>query len=123
MDSLVNVEFQYLYRDAGNFKNFGSVIFANRGGIDVASVEEAIRSAIFENQFDAASLKVPELFFKEFPYDPELDHPLHEFACLIATDGRVTDAHRRDIADIPSQIGRIIWDDPLKPLGGSLHQS
>jgi len=115
MGSLVNVEFQYLYRDAGNFKNFGSVIFGNRSGASIASVEEAIRSKTFENLFDAASLQLPELFFKEFPYDPELDHPLHEFAGLVATDGKVNDACSRDIADIPSQIGRITWDDPFGP--------
>jgi len=40
----MNIIFEYLYRDAGNNKNFGSVIFSNHKGLSVEEIGAKIRA-------------------------------------------------------------------------------
>ncbi len=55
--------------------------------------------------FEAAQVRVPEVFFKEFPYDPELDWPMHEYFGVSKSDRPVTDPERRDILDLILALG------------------
>jgi hypothetical protein len=85
----------------GNFKNYGELVFGNR----LNSNPEEIRKQIFhflgsDNIFKASELRIPDLFFKNFPYDPELDHEMHEFFDVSETELPTDDAIRRDIADL-----------------------
>jgi hypothetical protein len=71
----MNVEFGYRYRDYGNFKRYGSVVFGNLSGLSLEEIRRRMLGSVEEPQpFDPAQLRVPELFFKDFPFDPDLDH-------------------------------------------------
>lgn len=63
----MNVRFEYLYRDAGNFKNWGEVVFANPRNICAdhvaAMAEKALR--IDNLYFVASEVNVPDLHFAE----------------------------------------------------------
>jgi hypothetical protein len=85
----------------GNFKNYGEVVFGNR----LSRNPEEIREQIFrflgsDYIFKASDLRIPDLFFKNFPYDPELDHEMHEFFEVSETELPASDAIQRDVADL-----------------------
>ena len=61
----MNIEFEYLYRDCGNFKNFGKVVFTNKRSLSAKRIHEKVLSAaIPELFFRASDLALPDLFFK-----------------------------------------------------------
>ncbi|MBC3862502.1 hypothetical protein H8K32_10360 [Undibacterium jejuense] len=67
-----------MYRDAGNFKNFGEAYFENPHDLSLESLTEKIKSNLLDDLFfDAYAVGLPELFFED--YDDELDHDWHEF--------------------------------------------
>ncbi len=97
----MNIEFRYMYRDMGNFKNYGEVVFGNRLNFN----PEEIRKQIFrflgsDHIIKASDLRIPDLYFKNFPYDPELDHEMHEFFEVSESELPASDAIQRDIADL-----------------------
>jgi hypothetical protein len=80
-----DIKFNYLYRDAGNYKIFGSVIFTNIGSKSIGSIELAIREKLIDNEyFIPEKWNIPRLSFGD--YSPELDHDYHEFESLEETD-------------------------------------
>ena len=94
--------FQYLYRDASNFKNGGAVTFANPNGTPVAELEARLKAALEDRMFFVADqVGIPEVFLwaPDADYDrddppPDLeagqyvlnedDHSWHEFSSLEA---------------------------------------
>jgi len=85
-----NIKFNYLYRDAGNYKLFGSVIFTNIGSKSIQSIELAIRANLIDNEyFIPEKWKIPRLSFGD--YSPELDHDYHEFESLEETKDSPTE--------------------------------
>lgn len=101
----MNVEFSYRYRDFGNFKKYGSVVFGNRGGIPAEEIDQALlRLTGNEQVFVASELSIPEMFFTEFPYSPKLDWEMHEYCGVSETDAQVDDAEGRDIEDLLVQL-------------------
>ncbi|MGH9590076.1 MAG: hypothetical protein ACRD25_06755 [Terracidiphilus sp.] len=101
----MNVEFSYRYRDFGNFKRYGSVVFGNRGGISTTEIDQAVLRIIGNEQIFAASeLAIPEMYFTEFPYSPRLDWEIHEYCGVSDTDTRINDAEGRDIQDLITQL-------------------
>ena len=76
-----NIQFNYLYRDGGNYKKYGFVIFANPDNVGVAELETLIRSKlIYAEWFYVDQWKVPDLHFGT--WDNELDHTFHEFESI-----------------------------------------
>jgi hypothetical protein len=72
-----NIKFNYLYRDAGNYKQFGCVIFANPNNLTVDLIKSEIYSKLIDGEFFIASeLNIPSLFFEN---TNDLDHIWHEF--------------------------------------------
>ena len=72
------ISFNYLYRDYGNFKRFGSVLFSNPNQRTLAEIDTAIRTCLWDDSiFYAHIWKVPHLFFPE--NNAELDHAFHEY--------------------------------------------
>jgi hypothetical protein len=101
----MNIELEYIYRDSGNFKNFGKVVFANKRSLTAKEIhEEVLRAVMPEPFFRASDLGLPDLYFKDFPYDPELDHELHEYRRVSETKEPTNDAADRDITDLLSVI-------------------
>jgi hypothetical protein len=103
----MNIEFSYLYRDAGNFKNFGTVVFANKNQTSLEKLNEMIKQRLIDEMyFDAFNASVPSLFFDD--YDEELDHDWHEFENVKEVEMPANDSLQRDIttfikllADLP----------------------
>jgi hypothetical protein len=92
----MNVLFEYLYRDAGNYKNWGNVIFSNPQNESIEDLILRLRlHLIDETYFVAKKARVPDLHFND--YDEELDHGWHEFDSLECTSESPTDVAGRDI--------------------------
>ncbi|MHB0970001.1 MAG: hypothetical protein ACYC7A_17820 [Thermoanaerobaculia bacterium] len=90
----MNTRFEYLYRDAGNWKKWGCVVFA---GAPSAALDDRFRAACFMREFFiAAQVRLPELFFDEYPVNDD-DHCFHEFSSLGETTDDPNDEHRRTI--------------------------
>jgi hypothetical protein len=75
--------FEYMYRDAGNFKTMGRLLLS---GQDI-NAEAAIRTCLeWSNQFVAEQIGVPALceeHWKSVGEDPsDLDHAFHELLAL-----------------------------------------
>ncbi len=97
----MNIEFHYLYRDWGNFKNFGSLVFENRSRLAADEIRRRVESAVnCDRAFVASRLKVPDLFFRNIPYNPEFDHGFHEFFDALETERTPSDPANRDILDL-----------------------
>jgi len=94
----MNILLTYLYRDAGNYKQWGEVVFTNADGTDPAALEaEARRYLIDGHWFVAEDTGVPDLRPDE--WDDELDHDWHEFHSFAETEVPPDDVRNRDIAD------------------------
>lgn len=94
----MNVLLTYLYRDAGNYKYWGEVVFSNRDDTDPATLEaEAQRHLIDGNWFVAEDVGLPDL--RTDSWDEELDHDWHEFHSLSATSATADDPVGRDVQD------------------------
>lgn len=97
----MNMEFRYLYRDYGNWKNYGTVIFGNENGLDKESLQDRVMDLIGVDHFiDVLKLGLPPLYFSDFPYDPKLDHEEHEFCELAETNSPANDLANRDIVEL-----------------------
>ena len=72
-----NIKFNYLYRDAGNYKQFGNIILSNPNNISIDLVTDIIRKNLIDGEFfEAGKWGVPSLFFDTKNED---DHEWHEF--------------------------------------------
>ena len=100
----MNIELQYMYRDFGNFKNYGAVVFGNQSALPITVIDDELIRAFGEDRnFIATDLGLPDLFFKEFAHDPDLDWEMHEFCCVVPTKLPVNDMSKRDIRDLLSK--------------------
>jgi len=80
-----NIKFNYLYRDAGNYKLFGSLVFSNHDSLSLEYIELTIRENLIEGDyFVPEKWYVPRLSFEN--YSPEFDHDYHEFESIELTD-------------------------------------
>jgi hypothetical protein len=84
-DSNNNIKFEYLYRDAGNYKLYNSVIFSNKHMNNIDDIETKIRNKLIDGEFFIPEAwKIKRLGFEN--YDSESDHVYHEFIALTQTD-------------------------------------
>lgn len=101
----MNVEFEYRYRDYGNFKNYGRVVFSNRGDLTLPIIQQRIEDSLIDAEFfRSQDLRIPELSFREFPFDPDLDHTFHEFCAVSESNQPATDDLQRDISEFLQQL-------------------
>lgn len=91
----MNVRFEYLSRDAGNFKNWGEVVFANSRNLSADRVAAVVEKALHIDglYFVASELNVPDLHFAE--RNEKLDHDWHEVHAFLATDDAPNDPQAR----------------------------
>jgi hypothetical protein len=95
-----NLKFNYLYRDAGNYKNFGSVVFSNPHCFTIEKITDLINDNLIDNEFFYHDkFGVPPLFFNNQNTD---DITWHEFENLEFTDDKPTS--EISIADFLSNI-------------------
>lgn len=94
----MNVSIEYLYRDAGNNKIWGRVVFLNRTDSDVSALRAQIKDGLIEGEFFIAEdVCLPPLHFDR--YDEELDHGWHEFFSAEKVAAPSNDCLNRDIGD------------------------
>lgn len=111
---LSNVELEYLYRDASNYKFWNSIIFANPTAISLENAEERIRRSLDDQEvFIAHQIYVPDIF--PFPKGKltEDDHCYHEFVSVRFTKEAPNDTRGRSIAEFIEEIERVAqhgWD-------------
>lgn len=87
-----NLVVHYLYRDASNYKQHGSVVVANDTGIEPDALYDAIKAAfshldIFPDvvAFDPSVLGWPSLFFEDYDLDGD-DVVYHELGAIEKTN-------------------------------------
>ncbi len=94
----MNIKFEYLYRDAANYKNWGDVIFNNVSGSDINALESKLRGVLIDGEFFVVKdFDVPDLRFPE--HVDELDHDWHAFHALECTEEPPNDIRNRDILE------------------------
>lgn len=111
--------FEYMYRDAGNWKTVGTLLLT--GTPDDA--EATIRSSLeWANQFVAEQVGVPSLCQKHFEEVGEglsdLDHAYHEFVSL--REATLTDLSQPPVGSVSDLVERMRaaagrWDVALSP--------
>lgn len=80
-----NIQFNYLYRDSGNYKKYGFVIFANPDNIGLQEFEKIILHKLIDNQwFYANEWGLPELFLDWVDF--RIDPTWHEFESVEFSD-------------------------------------
>lgn len=104
----MNVELEYVYRDAGNYKNFGTVIFCNRKSYSIEWLEKEIEKWLIDREFFIAEqIKVPTLYFTDYAYSPALDHEWHQFLGIRLSEEKSNDTYNRDIDDMLHLLQRL----------------
>jgi hypothetical protein len=102
-----NVEFSYLYRDGGNYRRFGRVVFSNSEQIKSVAIQQALTEAFLEEGlFIADQIRVPQVFLfanGQLSFD---DHCYHEFDAVRATDEQPSDLHKRTISEFVAEVVR-----------------
>jgi hypothetical protein len=101
---LPNILFEYLYRDASNWKQYGQAVFTNTSGTPLADIEAQIRASLHDGEwFKAETVDLETQYLGD--HDTDDDHPWHEFDKVSETDhppfnpaGFVVGGQRRDIA-------------------------
>jgi len=84
-----NTRLNYLYRDARNFKLFGSVVFSNPTKLSIEEIKHKIESRLIDGMyFDPDEWGVPRLHAEDF--DEELDHGWCEFDGVEETTEKTT---------------------------------
>ncbi len=85
-----NLSFQYLYRDASNYKLHGEAVFTNQTGLSLKEIEKRIRACLQDGEFFIArQVHIEERFFDAL--DDQDDHPWHEFAQVALTNETLWD--------------------------------
>ena len=97
----MNAQFNYLYRDASNYKQGGEFIV--QGWRDDA-VERLKKTLDGDNFFIAHQVNVPQVFFDTCSED---DHCWHEFYSLEKTDQEANDEHERTIDELLAAFEKI----------------
>ncbi|GAA3971579.1 hypothetical protein [Mucilaginibacter dorajii] len=86
---MANIQFNYLYRDGGNYKKYGSVVLANPTGLGLAELTALIRSNLIDQTwFYVAHAGIPDLTPNTF--NPETDPTWHEFESIGLTAAPVS---------------------------------
>ena len=88
--SVKNIRFHYKYRDGGNYKEYGSVVFSNPDQLSIARIEEQLKAVLIDQEyFLPQACNIP--LIHSFPFHPELDHEWYEFDYVEETNDTLTD--------------------------------
>ena len=99
----MNLLFVYLYRDAGNNKFWGEVIFSNKAKMSLDCVEAEIhKNLIDEIFFVAEKTAIPTLY----PHDCDraLDHGWHEFSHVEETTRKLDAPPEQEIQEFLNRL-------------------
>ncbi len=97
----MNILFDYLYRDAGNNKLYGSVIFRGLSNLPIHIMLNEVETYLYQRiYFIPELLGVPRLKFEK--YNEDLDHIWHEFDSISKTTRPLMD--NRDFSEIINSL-------------------
>lgn len=100
-DSKNNIKFLYLYRDAGNYKQYGAIIFSNDFKLDMTEIDKLIKKNLIDGEFfNPVQWNIPLVY--EDNYDSTIDHEWYEFLSIEPTEEEATDT--RDMKKFLNQI-------------------
>ena len=100
-----NVKFNYLYRDAGNYKRWAEVIFSNPERLALEATTNALRGAFLQDGlFIASQVRLPEAFFSTEGEATSDDHCFHEFDVAEITLEDPNDRHQRSIGEFIAEV-------------------
>ena len=98
----MNILFEYLYRDAGNNKKWGEVVFRNDAQTDLPVLNNNLRNSLIDSEFFIAeNSHLPKL---EFDEKNDLDHDWYEFYGITLTPNKPNDILDRDISEFISTL-------------------
>lgn len=102
-----NIKFQYLYRDGGNYKSWGDVVFDNPDAVSIEAIKNSLHNALLpDGLFVTRQIRIPERFLTDY-YPPSIDdHCFHEFYSVEVTDISPTDHQRRSIRQFLSEVAQ-----------------
>ena len=96
-----NIRFNYFFRDAGDNKAHGSVVFSNPEKLNIEVIELNLRESLIDGEFfDPADLGVPRLTLTDAPFIPGVDQPWNEYSRVELTAEEPTD--KRSIVEFLS---------------------
>jgi len=96
----MNVKLNYLYRDAGNYKSWGYLIFRNPEGLLINDIEHRLRQSFFQHDlFIASQIGVLEVFLFGTDNATEDDICFHEFDSVELTNDASNDQGNRTISE------------------------
>jgi hypothetical protein len=87
----MNIKFAYLYRDSSNYKQYNEVVFANSNELPLEQIKRIIISNLIDGSwFIAKDWYLPDMHFKEYDWDYEIDHDWYEFSSIEETSDTPT---------------------------------
>jgi len=102
-----NIKFNYLYRDAGNYKKWADIVFSNPERLTIGAITKALGgSFLADGLFIAQQVRVPEVFLSAEGGVTEDDHCFHEFDSVEVSSEIPTDAHHRSIREFVAEVNR-----------------
>jgi hypothetical protein len=100
-----NIKFNYLYRDAGNCKNWAEIVFSNPDRHSINAITEALVDAFLQDGiFVAHQIRVPEVFLFDSGDATLDDHCFHEFDTVEPTLECPTDRYLRSISEFVAEV-------------------
>ena len=100
-----NIKFNYLYRDASNYKAWGSVIFDNPDESTLSYINTRLLNSFgMDRLFIASQIRIPDVFLyldSDITID---DHCFHEFISVEITSEAEDDKYRRSINEFIKEI-------------------
>ncbi|MBI5352084.1 MAG: hypothetical protein HZB50_05555 [Chloroflexi bacterium] len=95
-----NIKFNYLYRDGGNFKSWGEVVFANPQQLTLGEIDAKLIDAFLPDKlFIANQISIPEKFSFANGICTKYDHCYHEYDSTEISQENPTDTSERSITD------------------------
>lgn len=89
-----NIAFNYMYRDASNYKNAGEVVFENDLGIeDEEEISDLVVAFLEDGEYFVAELVDIDTCYFGGIYDD--DHGYHEFTGVEMTEEKPSDYYRQ----------------------------
>src|ERR1700688_2651231 len=100
-----NIKLIYLYRDAGNYKQWAEVVFSNPERRALEAVTKTLTDAFLpDGLFIAHQIRLPEAFMFTEGDATSDDHCFHEFAVAEITLETPNDNHSRSISQFIAEV-------------------
>jgi hypothetical protein len=100
-----NIKFNYIYRDAGNYKKWAGVVFSNPDRLTLGAIMNALVSSFLtDGLFIAHQIRIPEVFLSAEDGVTEDDHCFNEFVAVESTSKIPNDQFCRSISEFTAEV-------------------